>query len=107
MRTLAWLGIITLILAVVAVTLVTAASPAQGDADTPPRGASAEFTTDFGTHSVSYDEILSGGPPKDGIPAVDTPNYVSVTEADEWLDEANWCCWLKQETRRGLIPSRS
>lgn len=29
--------------------------------------------------------IRSGGPPKDGIPAVDNPQYESATEADEWL----------------------
>ena len=39
----------------------------------PPAGADREFTTDFSKHSVPYSEILSGGPPKDGIPAVDTP----------------------------------
>ena len=87
MRTLAWIGVSTLILAVTVVTLVTAAPPAQEDTDTPPSGASAQFTTDFSKHSVPYNEILSGGPPKDGIPAVDDPKYVSVTEADEWLDD--------------------
>ncbi|NJN84360.1 MAG: DUF3179 domain-containing protein [Caldilineaceae bacterium] len=30
-------------------------------------------------------EIFSGGPPKDGIPAVDAPQYVSVAEADAWI----------------------
>jgi hypothetical protein len=29
--------------------------------------------TDFSRHSVAYDEIFSGGPPKDGIPAIDRP----------------------------------
>jgi thiol-disulfide isomerase/thioredoxin len=51
----------------------------------PPPGAQAQFKTDFTKHSVSYDEILSGGPPKDGIPAIDTPKFVTVEEADEWL----------------------
>jgi len=49
-----------------------------------PPGAS-EFRTDFSIHSISYDEILSGGPPKDGIPAIDHPKFVSVSEADSWL----------------------
>jgi len=44
-----------------------------------------EFSTDFNVHSVPYSQILSGGPRKDGIPAVDDPKFVSVTEADEWL----------------------
>jgi thiol-disulfide isomerase/thioredoxin len=34
---------------------------------------------------VPYSEILSGGPPKDGIAAIDDPQYASIDEADEWL----------------------
>lgn len=38
----------------------------------------------------SYYELLknnmqSGGPPKDGIPAIDNPVYISAEEADQWL----------------------
>lgn len=51
----------------------------------PPRGAAVEFSTDFSKHTVNYDEILSGGPPKDGIPAIDRPRFVTVAEADAWL----------------------
>ena len=51
----------------------------------PPAGAKAEFKTDFSRHSVPYSEILSGGPPKDGIPAINEPHYVGVGEADAWL----------------------
>ena len=51
----------------------------------PPIGAKSQFSTDFSKHSVPYSEILSGGPPKDGIPAIDDPKFVSVEEADEWL----------------------
>jgi len=52
----------------------------------PPSGAQAQFTTDFSQHSVPYSEILSGGPPKDGIPAIDAPQFVTVDTADGWLD---------------------
>jgi thiol-disulfide isomerase/thioredoxin len=51
----------------------------------PPAGAASQFKTDFGRHSVPYTEILSGGPPKDGIPAIDRPQYTTLDEADEWL----------------------
>jgi hypothetical protein len=52
----------------------------------PPRGAQSEFPmTDFSIHSVSYNEILSGGPPRDGIPSIDQPEFISIAEADEWL----------------------
>jgi len=54
--------------------------------ESPPAGAELEFSTDFSRHSVPYSEILSGGPPKDGIPAIDDPKFVSVEEADEWLE---------------------
>ena len=29
--------------------------------------------TDFSKHSVAFEEIMSGGPPKDGIPSIDDP----------------------------------
>jgi Protein of unknown function (DUF3179) len=54
--------------------------------DEPPSArAQSEFKTDFSKHSVLYGEILSGGPPKDGIPALKDPQFVSVSEADAWL----------------------
>lgn len=39
--------------------------------------------TDFSQHAVKYDEIFSGGPPKDGIPAIDRPSFISVREAED------------------------
>lgn len=45
------------------------------------------WKTDFSKHSVPFDEILSGGPPKDGIPAIDDPKFVPVGEADGWLGD--------------------
>ena len=55
--------------------------------EAPPPGIEREFSTDFSRHTIAYDEILSGGPPKDGIPAVDDPQFVSTAEADTWLDD--------------------
>jgi hypothetical protein len=52
----------------------------------PPLGAEREFRTDFSRHSIDYAEILSGGPSKDGIPAVDQPNFETITLADSWLE---------------------
>ena len=51
-----------------------------------PSGAEREFETDFGQHSVPYEQISSGGPPKDGIPAIDEPSFVGVEEAGRWLE---------------------
>ena len=42
--------------------------------------------TDFSSATVDLNEIISGGPPKDGIPAIDKPRFSSIKEADDWLD---------------------
>lgn len=39
--------------------------------------------TDFAWHTVPLDEIISGGPPKDGIPSIDQPKFVSVPAVTE------------------------
>jgi hypothetical protein len=41
--------------------------------------------TDFAKRSVDFAEIESGGPPKDGIPAIDRPRFVSTRAARAWL----------------------
>ncbi|MGE0559397.1 MAG: DUF3179 domain-containing protein [Burkholderiales bacterium] len=42
--------------------------------------------TDFSRHTVNLDEIMSGGPPKDGIPPIDRPRFISPPDAARWLD---------------------
>ena len=63
---------------------VTVAPPS--DEELPP-GVKQAFSTDFSRRSISFEEILSGGPPKDGIPAIDNPKFVTTVEADEWLED--------------------
>ena len=43
------------------------------------------WTTDFSLHSVPYNEIISGGPPRDGIPPIDDPKFTTFEDADTWL----------------------
>jgi hypothetical protein len=38
---------------------------------------------------VPLNEIVSGGPPQDGIPSIDNPKFVSVSEADKFLQDAD------------------
>ncbi len=52
-----------------------------------PLGAEAQFSTDFSRHTVPYSDLLSGGPPKDGIPAVEDPSFVSTGAADGWIKD--------------------
>ncbi len=42
--------------------------------------------TDFSKRSVELGEIFSGGPPKDGIPSIDNPQFVSIAEAKGLTD---------------------
>lgn len=50
------------------------------------QGGDDAWRTDFSRHTVPLDEIVPGGPPKDGIPAIDRPQFVPVREAGGWLD---------------------
>ena len=42
--------------------------------------------TDFTRHSAPLSEIISGGPPPDGIPSIDRPKFLAPAEAD-WLQD--------------------
>ena len=57
--------------------------PGLGEASPAPADA-AVWKTDFSKRSVSLDEFQSGGPPKDGIPAIDIPQFARADEID-WL----------------------
>ena len=46
----------------------------------------SEWTkTNFDIMSVEPSEIMSGGPPKDGIPPIDRPSFISQADAAGWL----------------------
>ncbi|MCR4279012.1 MAG: DUF3179 domain-containing protein [bacterium] len=43
--------------------------------------------TDGVKHSIFLEDLVSGGPPKDGIPSIDNPKFESVTDADSYLND--------------------
>ncbi len=43
------------------------------------------FHADFPRPLVDPTQIIQGGPPPDGIPPIDDPQFVDVESADEWL----------------------
>jgi len=43
--------------------------------------------TDFDNSTIDIDTVMSGGPPKDGIPSIDKPKFDGVRQARKWLDE--------------------
>lgn len=40
-------------------------------------------------HSIPLSEIVGGGPPKDGIPSIDNPKFISIAEANKWLNDGD------------------
>jgi hypothetical protein len=52
-----------------------------GEASPPPPDA-AQWETDFSKQLVPLEEFMSGGPPKDGIPAIDEPHYTRAEQVD-------------------------
>ena len=51
------------------------------------RLSTAVWETDFSRHTVAFDEILSGGPGRDGIPPIDDPKFTTPELANEWLGD--------------------
>ncbi|CAN5504084.1 DUF3179 domain-containing protein [soil metagenome] len=51
------------------------------------RVSTSGWATDFTKASVDLGEFLGGGPPKDGIPAIDRPVTESIEAAREWLSD--------------------
>jgi len=64
--------------------VVGLATPASAQIETSPFES---WDTDFSKATVPLDEIVSGGPPKDGIPAIDDPRFVPVREAAAWIGD--------------------
>lgn len=57
-------------------------APPMAHAD-PAQWAGEGWRTDFTKASVGYDEIASGGPPRDGIPSIDDPLFVKASEIQD------------------------
>jgi len=46
-----------------------------------------DWQTNFDKKIIEFDELMSGGPPKDGIPAIFKPKFETQEQAGEWLDD--------------------
>jgi hypothetical protein len=50
------------------------------------RNLTAGWQTNWNRRTVEFNEILSGGPPRDGIPSIDNPQFITPSEASAWLE---------------------
>ena len=80
-------GAITLPASVVARREPRLIAPEPGDQGQIDFWRGSGWKTNFDLSVVSYGEILSGGVPRDGIPPIDNPTFVTASEADAWLDD--------------------
>lgn len=70
-----------MLLAIVALFVVHSQGSAVAD---PARWQAMGWQTDFSKTTVDLSEILSGGPPRDGIPSIDSPVFEPVSEVDRY-----------------------
>ncbi len=61
-----------------------ARSPSEADGEI--LVTTAGWRTNFRKHTVPLSEFAPGGPGKDGIPAIDAPKFVSVSQAGDFLE---------------------
>lgn len=62
-------------------------SYSEEEIKTASEGQEIKTTSEGLKYIVDPAKIIGGGPPKDGIPSIDDPKYVSVKEADEWIED--------------------
>ncbi len=62
------------------------------------------FVTDGIKHSVELGRIVDGGPPKDGIPALNSPKFETVLEADAYLKGDGWGVAIEQNGVERFYP---
>lgn len=64
------------------------------------------MVTDDVRHSVPLDEIIGGGPPKDGIPPIDNPKFLSVSAASKEFDADDPGLMLVLDGTARFYPNR-
>jgi Protein of unknown function (DUF3179) len=81
---IAALFIVGIILSIIVVTSIISVSPTTSSiAIGKANSADAQEK-----HIVPPDQIISGGPPPDGIPSIDNPKFISVQEASKQLEDS-------------------
>ena len=73
------------------VLVIGCAGPAPGPVPAPVPVPEDEYEIKTTPEGVKYivdpSKIIGGGPPKDGIPSIDNPKFVSLEEADQWIQD--------------------
>jgi len=78
------IGAVVLVIVVAGAFAFVSLSPNQGNP------SEVQLTS----HSVPADQIVSGGPPPDGIPSIDHPKFVNASNATFLSDDPKWGDWV-------------
>lgn len=78
-------------------TLVAAADPDRWRAE--------GWKTDFSQSTIDFNSVMSGGPPRDGIPSIDDPGFLPVSEVSN-LDAKEPVMALKIDGKARAYPLR-
>jgi hypothetical protein len=71
----------------------------------PARWQAEGWKTDFTRSSIDFDSIMSGGPPRDGIPSIDDPAFLPVSKASG-LDDKEPVMTLEIDGKARAYPLR-
>lgn len=64
----------------------------------------SQWRTDMDKRSIPAEELMSGGPGKDGIPSINDPKLVSIAQANTWIDGAEPLISLRIEGQSRAYP---
>lgn len=79
----------TIVLSSLFMFMITAATlPDETKVPAHLRRVAADWKTNWLNASIDLKELMSGGPPRDGIPPIDDPTFVTTVEAGRWLSPA-------------------
>jgi hypothetical protein len=70
----------------------------------PLQQATEDWNTNWAKATIAFDELLLGGPPRDGIPSIDDPDFVSTGEASEWVADNEPVIVLELEGEARAYP---
>lgn len=88
-------------------TTVGAHKPAVGDLPTGPSALQTMFAEEFPDPLIDPNEVISGGPPPDGIPPVDDPMFLGVADNLDLLPESEPVVVLKINGDARAYPVRA
>jgi len=90
----------------VALLLLVIALGAIGAGGWPFSGGRKMNGFDLERASIPVDQIRRGGPPRDGIPSIDDPEFVSVEEADDFLRDDELVMAIEHDGDARAYPRR-